>query len=171
MGKIGAAVARRARAFEMSVVYTNRTRNEAAEIETGARFVTFDDLLGQSDVLTLHAPSTPETRHVIDASALARLRPGAILVNTARGPLVDEAALVDALRTAKLAAAGLDVFEREPELAAGLTDLDNVVLLPHLGSATAEARGAMVELCSRNIIAVLGGGPPVTPVNLVSPRP
>ena len=100
----------------------------------------FDELLAQSDVLTLHAPSTPETRHVIDAAALARLRPGAILVNTARGPLVDEAALVDALQS-PVAAAGLDVFEREPELAPGLTDLDNVVLLPHLGSATAEARG------------------------------
>jgi glyoxylate reductase len=165
MGKIGAAVARRARGFAMSVVYTNRTRNEAVEAEIGARLVTFDELLAQSDVLSLHAPSTPETRHVIDGSALARLRPGAILVNTARGSLVDEVALVDALRTSKLAAAGLDVFEREPELAPGLTDLDNVVLLPHLGSATAEARGAMVELCSRNILAVLAGEPPVTPVN------
>lgn len=165
MGKIGAAVARRARGFAMSIVYTNRTRNEAVEAEIGARLVSFDELLAQSDVLSLHAPSTPETRHVIDESALVRMRPGAILVNTARGPLVDEAALVDALRTAKLAAAGLDVFEREPELAPGLTDLDNVVLLPHLGSATVEARGAMVELCSRNILAVLAGEPPVTPVN------
>jgi glyoxylate reductase len=167
MGKIGAAVARRARGFAMSVVYTNRTRNASVEEELGARFVGFDDLLEQSDVLTIHAPSTPETRHVIDAAALARMRPSAILVNTARGPLVDEAALVAALRERRIAAAGLDVFEREPELEAGLTDLDNVVLLPHLGSATAEARGAMVELACRNIVAVLAGKSPVTPVNRV----
>jgi glyoxylate reductase len=164
MGKIGAAVARRARGFAMSVVYTNRTRHEAVEAEVGARPVPFDELLDVSDVLTLHAPSTPETRHVIDAAALARLRPGAILVNTARGPLVDEAALVAALRSRRLAAAGLDVFEREPELAAGLTALDNVVLLPHLGSATAETRAAMVELVCRNVIAVLSGEPAITPV-------
>jgi glyoxylate reductase len=164
MGKIGAAVARRARGFAMSVVYTNRTRNEAVEAEIGARAVPFAELLERSDVLTIHAPSTPETRHVIDDAALARLRPGAILVNTARGPLVDEAALVRALQSRRIAAAGLDVFEREPELAPGLTELDNVVLLPHLGSATAEARGAMVELCCRNILAVLAGEPPITPV-------
>ena len=151
----------------MPVVYTNRTRNTAVEAEIGARRVSFDELLASSDVLTLHAPSTPETRHVIDAAALSRLRPGAILVNTARGPLVDEAALVAALRASRLAAAGLDVFEREPELERGLTELDNVVLLPHLGSATAEARGAMVELCCRNIIAVLAGEPPLTPLNRV----
>ena len=171
MGKIGAAVARRARAFSMSVVYTNRSRNEAVEAEVGARPVPFDELLEVSDVLTLHAPSTPQTRHVIDEAALARLRPGAILVNTARGPLVDEAALVRALQARRLAAAGLDVFEREPALEPGLIELDNVVLLPHLGSATAEARAAMVELCCRNIIAVLAGEPPLTPVGPVAPKP
>jgi glyoxylate reductase len=164
MGKIGAAVARRARGFAMSVIYTNRSRNEAVEAEIGARPVPFAELLEQSDVLSIHAPSTPETRHAIDAAALARMRPGAILVNTARGPLVDEAALVRALQSRHLGAAGLDVFEREPELEPGLTDLDNVVLLPHLGSATAETRGAMVELCCRNVIAVLAGQPPITPV-------
>ncbi len=170
MGKIGAAVARRARGFSMSIVYTNRTRNAAVETELGARAVTFDELLEQSDVLALHAPSTPETRHVIDAAALARLRPGAILVNTARGPLIDEPALVQALQSGRIAAAGLDVFEREPHLAPGLTDLDNVVLLPHLGSATAEARAAMVELCCRNILAVLAGEAPITPLNQVPRR-
>jgi glyoxylate reductase len=167
MGKIGAAVARRARGFSMSVIYTNRTRNAAVEAELGARAVSFDELLEQSDVLALHAPSTPETHHVIDAAALARLRPGAILVNTARGPLIDEAALVEALKSRRIAAAGLDVFEREPQLAPGLAALDNVVLLPHLGSATAEARGAMVELCCRNILAVLAGEPAITPLNQV----
>jgi glyoxylate reductase len=171
MGKIGAAVARRARGFSMSVIYTNRTRNVAVEDELGARAVTLDELLGQSDVLALHAPSTPETRHVIDETALARLRPGAILVNTARGTLIDEAALVQALQSGRIAAAGLDVFEREPQLAPGLTDLENVVLLPHLGSATAEARAAMVELCCRNILAVFAGEPPITPLNQVPPRP
>jgi glyoxylate reductase len=167
MGKIGAAVARRARGFEMSVVYTNRTRNVQTEAEVGARAVPFDELLAVSDVLTLHAPSTPETRHVIDAAALARLRPGTILVNTARGPLVDEAALVQALRSGRVAAAGLDVYEREPQLEPGLRELANVVLLPHLGSATAEARGAMVDLCCRNILAVLAGAVPITPLNEV----
>jgi glyoxylate reductase len=171
MGKIGAAVARRARGFSMSVIYTNRTRNVAVEDELGARAVTFDELLERSDVLALHAPSTPETHHVIDETALARLRPGAILVNTARGPLIDEAALVRALQSGPIAAAGLDVFEREPQLAPGLADLDNVVLLPHLGSATAEARAAMVELCCRNILAVFAGEPPITPLNQVPPRP
>jgi glyoxylate reductase len=171
MGKIGAAVARRARGFSMSVIYTNRTRNVAVEDEVGARAVTFDELLAESDVLALHAPSTPETRHVIDESALARLRPAAVLVNTARGPLIDEAALVRALQSGRLAAAGLDVFEREPELAPGLAALASVVLLPHLGSATAETRAAMVELCCRNILAVLAGERPITPLNQVAPRP
>jgi glyoxylate reductase len=154
----------------MPVVYTNRSANTAVEAEVGARRVTFDELLERSDVLTIHAPSTPETRHVVDAAALSRLRPGAILINTARGPLVDESALVAALRASRLAAAGLDVYEREPELERGLIELDNVVLLPHLGSATAEARGAMVELCCRNILAVLAGETPVTPLNEVPPR-
>jgi len=148
----------------MSVIYTNRTRNEAVEAELGARAVPFDELLERSDVLTLHAPSTPETHHVIDEAALARLRTDTILVNTARGPLVDEAALVRALQAHQIAAAGLDVFEREPQIEAGLRDLANVVLLPHLGSATAETRAAMVELCCRNIVAVLAGEPPITPV-------
>jgi glyoxylate reductase len=164
MGKIGAAVARRAGGFGMTVIYTNRTRNVAVEQELGARAVAFDELLARSDVLTLHAPATAETRGAFDAAALAQLQPGAVFVNTARGPLVDEAALVDALRARRIAAAGLDVFEREPELAAGLTDLDNVVMLPHIASATHEARGAMVELCCRNVIAVLAGEPPITPV-------
>jgi glyoxylate reductase len=164
MGKIGAAVARRAGGFGMSVIYTNRTRNVAVEQELGARAVAFDELLARSDVLTLHAPATAETRGAFDAAALAQLQPGAVFVNTARGQLVDEAALVDALRDRRIAAAGLDVFEREPELAAGLTALDNVVMLPHIGSATHEARGAMVELCCANVTAVLAGEHPITPV-------
>jgi glyoxylate reductase len=112
----------------------------------------------------LHAPLNAESRHVIGANAFDRMKPSAILVNTARGPLVDERALVEALRAGRLAAAALDVYEDEPELTEGLAELDNVVLLPHLGSATRPARAAMVDLCCRNIIAVLSGEPPITPV-------
>src|SRR5262249_49355630 len=106
----------------------------------------------------------PDTHHLVDAAALARMKPTAILVNTARGSLVDEVALADALRTGVIAAAGLDVFEAEPVVTPGLLELDNVVLLPHLGSATAEPRAAMVELACANIVAVLAGRPALTPI-------
>jgi len=165
MGKIGAAVARRGRGFGMAVVYHNRRRAPQVEAELGARYVELDELFATADVISLHAPLNDESRHVIDAGALARMKPSAVLVNTARGPLVDEAALVEALATGTIAAAGLDVYEREPELAAGLRDLEQVVLLPHIGSATTEARGAMAELCCRNILAVLAGDPALTPLN------
>lgn len=163
LGQIGAAVARRARAFGMEVRYTNR-RPRPDEAELGARWVPIDELLASADVLSLNAPSTPETRHVIDAAALAAMKPGSVLVNTARGPLVDEAALVEALRSGHLRAAGLDVYEHEPELHPGLFGLEQVVLAPHLGSATDEARGAMVQLACDNIVAVLSGRRPLTPV-------
>jgi glyoxylate reductase len=165
MGKIGTAVARRARGFDMRVIYHNRRPNEGGSIETNATFVTFDALLDQSDFLSINAPLNDESRHAIGADELARMRSTAVLVNTARGPLVDEAALVDALRAGTIAAAGLDVFEHEPAVHAGLADLGNVVLLPHLGSATAEARAAMVTLCCENIVAVLAGARPPTPLN------
>jgi glyoxylate reductase len=164
MGKIGEAVARRAHGFGMEVRYHNRTPRPGAEHTVGARLVPLDELLRECDLVSLHAPLTPETRHLIDADALARMKPHAVLVNTARGALIDEAALVDALRAGKIAAAGLDVFEREPAVTAGLTELDNVVLAPHIGSATIDARSAMVRLCSENIVAVLRGDPPLTPV-------
>jgi lactate dehydrogenase-like 2-hydroxyacid dehydrogenase len=165
MGKIGTAVARRARGFGMSVLYHNRTRQPFVESELSARWVEIDDLLRRSDVVSLHAPLTDATRHLIDATALDLMRPHAVLVNTARGALVDEAALVDALRAGSIAAAGLDVFEREPAIAPGLVDLPNVVLAPHIGSATIDARSSMVRCCSENIIAVLDGDRPLTPVN------
>ncbi len=165
LGKIGSAVARRGTGFGMRVIYHNRSRNFRAEGVTGARYVGLDELLETSDFLSLHSPLTPETRHVIDAAALARMQPTAVLVNTGRGPLIDEVALVDALRDRRIAAAGLDVFEQEPALAPGLVELDNVVLLPHIGSATTEARGAMVELCCANIVATLEGRRPLTPLN------
>jgi glyoxylate reductase len=165
MGRIGRAVARRAAGFGMRVVYHSRTRRPAEEeARLAAEPVSFDDLLARSDVLTLHAPLTAETRHAIGREALGRMRPGAYLVNTARGALVDEAALVEALRGGRLAGAGLDVYEREPEITPGLLDLPNVVLLPHIGSATAGTRTRMAMLAARNVHAVLGGRPPLTPV-------
>jgi glyoxylate reductase len=163
MGKIGTAVARRAGGFGMRILYHNR-REAPSAAELGATLVPLDELLTRADVLVLTAPATPETHHVIGEGALAAMKPGAILVNTARGPLVDEKALVRALRDGHLRAAGLDVYEREPRIEPGLLDLENVVLLPHLGSATDEARGAMVSLACANVIAVLNGEAPLTPV-------
>jgi glyoxylate reductase len=165
MGRIGKAVARRAAPFGMRVIYHSRTRLSAAdEAAIGAEWVELDGLIAGSDVLSLHAPLTPQTRHAIDADALRRMRPGAYLVNTARGALVDEAALVDALRDGPLAGAGLDVYEREPVIHPGLLELPNVTLLPHVGSATRETRTRMAMLAARNVHAVLTGSPPLTPV-------
>ena len=165
MGRIGRAVARRAAAFGMRILYHGRSRMSAQdEAALGAEPVDFGGLLARSDVLTLHAPLTAQTRHAIDAEALRRMRPGAFLVNTARGALVDEAALVDALRSGRLAGAGLDVYEHEPRIHPGLLELPNVVLLPHVGSATRETRTRMAVLAARNAHAVLTGAPPLTPV-------
>jgi glyoxylate reductase len=165
MGRIGQAVARRAAAFGMRVRYHGRRGlPEAEERALGATWAGWEELLETSDVLTLHAPLTPETRHVVDAAALARMRPGSFLINTARGPLIDEAALVRALREGRLAGAGLDVYEHEPDLAPGLLELEGVVLLPHIGSATRGTRTAMAMLAARNAYAVLSGRPAPTPV-------
>jgi glyoxylate reductase len=165
MGRIGQAVARRARGFGMRVQYTSRTPlSPSEERALDAARVEWEVLLSTSDVLTLHAPLTPETRHVVDRAALRRMKPGSYLINTARGPLVDEAALVEALRQGPLAGAGLDVYEREPEITPELLELDNVVMLPHIGSATHETRTGMAMLAARNVHAVLGGQPPLTPV-------
>ena len=166
MGEIGAAFARRARAFGMSVVYHNRRPVAAAiESELDARLVSLDELLATSHVVSLHCPYTPETHHLIDATALARMRPDAFLINTARGKVVDEEALVQALRAHTIAGAGLDVFEFEPRVHPGLLELENVALAPHIGSATVETRTAMAVLAARNAAAVLSGEPPLTPVN------
>ena len=164
MGSIGQAVARRARGFGMPVLYHNRRRVSAElEAELGARYVSLDEMWEACDFVSLHAPLNPESHHLVDAAALARMKPTAVLVNTGRGPLVDEAALVEALRARRIAAAGLDVFEREPALAEGLAGLDNVVLTPHVGSATTTARATMVRLCCDNVAAVLAGRPALTP--------
>jgi glyoxylate reductase len=166
MGAIGQSLARRAKAFGMEIVYSDaRPASEEVERELGARRVELEELLESADVVSIHAPLMDSTRHLIDADALARMKDTAYLVNSARGPIVDEAALVEALRSGQIAGAGLDVYENEPEVNPGLLDLDNVVLLPHLGSATIETRTAMGVLAAKNALAVLSGDRPPTPVN------
>ena len=164
MGAIGQAVARRAQGFGMNVVYFNRNQ-VSPEIETslGAEFVSLDDLLRRSDFISLHAPLNDQSRHMFDARAFRLMKSTAVLVNTGRGALIDEAELVNVLRDRQIAAAGLDVYEFEPKITEGLLTLDNVVLAPHLGSASTLARGDMVRLCCENIVEVLAGRPAVTP--------
>ncbi len=167
MGRIGRAVARRAvHGFGMRLCYTSRGPLPAAEeAALGARRVDLGELLASSDVLSLHAPLTPETRHVIGAKELAAMRPSAILVNTARGPLVDEAALAEALAAGRLWGAGLDVFEEEPRVYPALLGLrERVVLAPHVGSATLETRREMARVAAANAFAVLTGAEPANPV-------
>jgi lactate dehydrogenase-like 2-hydroxyacid dehydrogenase len=159
-GGIGRAVAARGRAFGMRVAYTSRTPKDDADAEP----MPLDRLLATSDVLSLHCPLTPETRHLIDQPALARMKRSAYLINTSRGPVVDEKALAWALRTHLIAGAALDVFEQEPKVEPELLTLENVMLVPHLGSGTVETRTAMADLAVRNVAAVLGGGEPLTPV-------
>jgi glyoxylate reductase len=163
-GRIGTAVLRRARGFSMRMLYTSRRDAEAADA-LGARRVPLNDLLANSDVVTLHVPLGESTRHMIDAGALQRMKNSAILVNTARGAVIDEAALIAALREGRIAAAGLDVYESEPRVAPELLRMENVVLLPHIGSATTATRQAMANCAARNVIAVLRGQPPLTPID------
>jgi glyoxylate reductase len=165
MGAIGQALARRARAFGMTVAYSNRSAVSAEiEAELDAERLSLDELLGTSDVVSINCPYSTDTHHLIGAEQFELMRSSAYLVNTARGPIVDEAALVHALKTGEIAGAGLDVYEHEPQLEPGLVALDNVVLIPHLGSATIETRSAMATLAARNTVAVLSGQPPLTPV-------
>ena len=165
LGGIGRKVAERARAFGMEIAYHSR-RRAPAEVEAalGARQLPLAELLATADVLSLHVPLTPETRHLVGAAELEAMKPSAVLVNAARGPVVDERALAAALAAGQIAAAGLDVYEREPRVEPALLGLDNVVLVPHLGSATVETRTAMAELAARNAISVLSGQGPLTPV-------
>jgi len=160
-GRIGQAVERRARGFGLRVLYWARSTKPGLDA-VGARRVELDELLRESDFVSLHVALTPETRHLIDARRLALMKPTAVLVNTARGAVVDEAALVAALRAGKLAAAGLDVFEDEPRLAPGLAELGNVVLAPHVASATHGTRSAMALLAARGCLAALRGEKPAT---------
>ncbi|GAB3655089.1 D-glycerate dehydrogenase [Zhihengliuella somnathii] len=165
MGGIGQATARRAKAFGMEVVYQSRSEiDPAVAEELGARRVELDELLEVSDVVSLHCPYGPATHHLIGEEQLAAMKDTAYLVNTARGPIVDEAALAAALRDGVIAGAGLDVFEKEPTVHEGLLELENVALVPHLGSATVETRTAMAVLAADNTLAVLAGEQPPTPI-------
>jgi glyoxylate reductase len=166
LGRIGAAVARRALGFGMRLVYWSRSAKPDLERALGIRRLELDAALATADVVSIHLPLTAETHHLIDADRLARFKPGAILVNTARGPIVDEAALADALERGHLAGAGLDVYEEEPRIHPRLLAHPRTVLLPHLGSATVAARTAMARLVAENLRAVLEGRPPLTPVAL-----
>jgi lactate dehydrogenase-like 2-hydroxyacid dehydrogenase len=166
-GRIAQATARKAHlAFGMEIAYNGRRRAEAAiEAQTGAQFVaSIDELVATSDVISLHCPGGAETFHLIDATRLAQMKPTAVLINTARGPVVDEAALVAALAGKRIAAAGLDVYEAEPRVHPGLLPLENVVLLPHLGSATLETRTAMGMRVASNLDAFFAGQPLRDPV-------
>ena len=158
-GRIAKAVAERGRAFGMNVAYYSRR-----EIDFPGEAMSLDRLLNTSDIVSLHVPLTPETRHMIDRKALARMKRSAYLINTARGPVVDEEGLAWALREHLIAGAALDVYEREPIVHPDLLPLENVLLVPHLGSGTTETRTAMADLAARNAIAVLQGQAPLTPV-------
>lgn len=166
LGRIGQAVARRARGFGMTILYTQRRRADPeVERALGAEYVNKPTLLARSDFVSLHCPLTAETTHWIDADALARMKPTAMLINTARGPVVDEKALVAALKARRIAGAGIDVFEREPAVEPELVAIPNVALTPHIGSATVDTRRNMASLALENCIAVLTGRRPPTPVN------
>src|SRR5207302_2661591 len=165
-GRIGQAVARRALCFSMRVAYSDDTDPEIADdLRPMVTRMSLDELLRASDVVSLHTPLTDDTRHLIDETALRSMQPHAVLVNTARGPVIDEDALVRALRKGWIAAAGLDVYEHEPRLAEGLKGCRNAVLAPHLGSATVKTRAAMAELCARNALDAVRGRMPRHCVN------
>jgi glyoxylate reductase len=159
-GRIGRAVAAKAQAFGMHVAFAHHPSASALGLKT----MSFDELLVSSDVLSLHAPLTPATRHLIGKRAFARMKRSALLVNTGRGSTIDEAALAWALQERLIAGAALDVYEDEPRVHPDLLKFDNVLLAPHIGSATRETRTAMAELAVRNVLAVMSGGDPLTPV-------
>ncbi|MDP9751380.1 2-hydroxyacid dehydrogenase [Thermoanaerobacter pentosaceus] len=163
--RIGQAFAKMSKGFEMKILYTANTPKEEFEKETGAKYVDLETLLKESDFVSIHVPLTPHTRHLIGEKELKLMKKTAILINTARGPVVDEKALVNALKNKDIYAAGLDVYEKEPEITEELKTLDNVVILPHIGSATDEARRDMSVLVAQNIIDVIEGRTPRTLVN------
>jgi glyoxylate reductase len=165
LGRIGKNVARKARGFDMKIIYTDVRRDEEFEKETGATFVDKETLLKEADFLTLHVPLLPATQHYIGEQEFKMMKKTAVLINASRGPVVDEAALVKALRAKEIWGAALDVFEEEPVLAPGLSELDNVVIVPHIASATMETRLKMGAIAVGNIIKVLNGQQPDTCVN------
>lgn len=165
MGRIGRAVARRAKGFAMTLIYTDARRNEDAERELAATFIpSLDDLLSRADFVSLHVPLMPETRHLMDADRLRKMKRTAVLINTSRGPVVDEKALAKALADGVIAGAGLDVYEREPAVEPELLKLENAVLLPHIASASERTRTRMGLRAAENIVAFLDGKPLLDPV-------
>jgi len=168
LGRIGSAVARRGQGFNMKIVYHDiRRLDPAIEQQHQLQFMPLRDLLVVSDFVTLHVPLTPETKHLIGAEELSLMKETAYLINASRGPVVDEKALVEALRSGKIAGAGLDVFEAEPKVTPGLFQMENTVLVPHIGSATDETREAMALRAVNNILAVIRG---VIPPNILNPE-
>jgi glyoxylate reductase len=170
LGRIGAAVARAATALGMSVCTARTDDRPSARPDGSVASVSFGELLATSDIVSLHAPLTVRTRHLIAEAELRTMKSTAILVNTSRGPLVDEAALACALAAGDIWAAALDVYEREPQVHPALLALPNVILAPHLGTATREARADMASSCARNVVALLRGEDPPTPVNRPAAR-
>ena len=165
MGQIGIATALRAKSFGMKIIYTRRNRlDEKIEKELSAQYVSLDDLLQQSDIVSLHCPYSTETHHLISDAQLSKMKKTSYLINTARGPIVNEEALANALINKTIAGAGLDVYENEPKVNEKLLKLDNVVLLPHLGSATVETRTAMATTAANNALEILSGNKPLNPV-------
>ena len=166
-GRIGQAVIRRSRGFRMKVIVYDPIKKEEIEKMKKVQYRELDDLLRESDFVTLHCALTKETHHLIGTRELALMKSNAILINASRGPVIDEKALVSALKKGKIAGAGLDVYEKEPKLSPGLSKLENVVLLPHIGSATADTRGQMAVLAAKNAVAILRGK---RPPNIVNPE-
>ncbi|WP_028315684.1 2-hydroxyacid dehydrogenase [Desulfatibacillum aliphaticivorans] len=164
-GRIGRAMAQMSKGFNMKVFYFSRTKKPDFEKALNAKKVELNELLTQSDFISLHTPLTPETRHMFNADSFKKMKNTAYLINTARGPVVDESALVEALKSGEIAGAGLDVYEFEPKLTPGLRELDNVVLAAHTGSATDTARSNMALLAAKNLLAMLEGGNPPTCLN------
>ncbi|MGL1864192.1 MAG: D-glycerate dehydrogenase [Pseudodesulfovibrio sp.] len=166
-GRIGTEVALMSRGFNMKVIYTSSSgrRNGVLDSELNAKLVSFEDMLKQADFISIHTPLTPKTKHMFNASAFSQMKKTAYIVNTARGPVIKEGDLVTALKNGEIAGAGLDVFENEPKLAPGLAELDNAIVLPHIGSATISSRTDMATLAARNLIAMLKGQKPETCLN------
>jgi glyoxylate reductase len=164
MGRIGTATALRAKSFGMNIIYHSRSRKTLLEEKEGFIYKSFNELLAEADVVSLHLPSSPQTRHLMNADAFDRMKKDAVFINVSRGDLMDEAYLAQKLARGELYGAGLDVFEFEPKITNKLTQLDNVVLAPHLGSATYTARLGMAQITVDNVKALLSGNPPLHPV-------
>lgn len=164
LGRIGKAFSKKSIGFDMNILYYNRSRDEEFEQKYGAVNVDMDTLLKRSDFISIHLPLTEETRHLIGENEFNKMKKTAVIINTARGPIIDEKALVEALKSGRIMAAGLDVYEREPEYEMELKDLDNVVMLPHIGSASVETRTNMALMAAKNIVEVLSGNNPLNSV-------